>query len=155
MDNAEIEAEFDVLVWSDLVRDSMSNSIPATYLQLVRTAWIYIASGALWRLMQLRKGPVIAALYPIGFLIVQAVLALLLMWGVAHALSLGALVAMPGPQPGLWAHVLFWGAGLVSGWMLLRWFRDALGKRSLSQVRRETNRRNAATAVAVWTPLNG
>ncbi len=69
------EAEIEVLVWSDIVRDSMSNSIPATYGQLVRTAWAYIGSGALFRLMHLRKGPVIAALYPIVFLILQLGLA--------------------------------------------------------------------------------
>ena len=71
------EATVDVLVWSDIVRDSMSSSIPATYGQLVRTAWAYIGSGALFRLMRLRKGPVIAALYPIVFLIVQLMLAII------------------------------------------------------------------------------
>ena len=69
-------AEFEVLVWSDLVRASMQTGIPATYLQLVRTAWAYIGSGALFRLMRLRKGPMIAALYPIGLLILQLVVAL-------------------------------------------------------------------------------
>ena len=63
MDGADVEADVEVLVWSDIVRDSMSTTIPATYLQLVRTAWEYIATGALRRLMRLRKGPVIAALY--------------------------------------------------------------------------------------------
>ena len=67
------EAEFEVLVWSDLVRSSMEQGIPGTYLQLVRTAWSYIGSGALFALMRLRKGPMIAALYPIGLLILQLV----------------------------------------------------------------------------------
>jgi hypothetical protein len=83
------EAEFEVLVWSDLVRSSMEQGIPGTYLQLVRTAWAYIGSGALFRLMRLRKGPMIAALYPIGLLILQLVLALLAAWGLYR---LGALV---------------------------------------------------------------
>ena len=65
-----------MLVWSDIVRDSMSGTIPATYLQLMRTAWTYVSTGTLRRLMMLRKGPVIAALYPVGMLIVQALLAL-------------------------------------------------------------------------------
>ena len=60
MDGKSTDTEIEVLVWSDIVRDSMASSIPATYLQLVRTAWTYIASGALRRLMWLRKGPVIA-----------------------------------------------------------------------------------------------
>ena len=42
-----------------------------TYLSLFKTAWIYISSGALRDVMKLRKVPVIAALYPVGFLIAQ------------------------------------------------------------------------------------
>ncbi len=77
VEEATTHSQIDVLVWSDIVRDSMSNSIPATYLQLLRTAWVYIASGTLRRLMWLRKGPVIAALYPVGMLLLQLVLAIL------------------------------------------------------------------------------
>ena len=59
----------------------METSVPATYLQLIRTAWTYISTGALRRLMWMRKGPVIAALYPVGMLILQlAVAALLGLW---------------------------------------------------------------------------
>ena len=77
IDGVDVEAQVDVLVWSDIVRISMSNSILATYGQLVQTAWVYIASGALWRLMKLRKGPVIAALYPVGMLLLQLLIAAL------------------------------------------------------------------------------
>ncbi|MDO5643765.1 MAG: hypothetical protein Q4G26_15440, partial [Paracoccus sp. (in: a-proteobacteria)] len=71
-------AEFEVLVWSDIVGASMGQSIAASYGQLARTAWAYIGSGALWRLMRLRRGPVIAALYPIAVLLAQALCAVLL-----------------------------------------------------------------------------
>ena len=47
------------------------------YLSLFKTAWIYIASGALRDVMKLRKGRVIAALYPVGFLIEQLGFAIL------------------------------------------------------------------------------
>ncbi len=80
----KIEAEVEVLVWSDLVRASMKTGIPATYLQLIRTAWAYIGSGALFRLMRLRKGTMIAALYPIGLLILQLLVALAAGFGVYH-----------------------------------------------------------------------
>lgn len=109
IDGARVTADIDVLVWSDIVRDSMDRGIPGTYLLLARTAWTYIASGALWRLMRLRKGPVIAALYPVGFLLVQLVLALLLAWG------LGRLLALAHP----WAA---WG-GLIVVPVALEWFR--------------------------------
>ncbi len=81
------EADVEVLVWSDIVQKSMSGSIPATYLQLVRTAWAYIGTGALFRLFRLRKGPMVAALYPILFLLLQLLAVSLVGWG------LGALVA--------------------------------------------------------------
>ncbi|MBV7379535.1 hypothetical protein [Maritimibacter dapengensis] len=77
MEGATSEAEFDVLVWSDIVRDSMDLNIAQTYLLMARTAWTYISTGALRRLMRLRKGPLIAALYPVGMLILQALVALL------------------------------------------------------------------------------
>ena len=103
IDGADVDTSVDVLVWSDIVRDSMNTSIPATYLQLLRTVWVYISTGALWRLMRLRKGPVIAALYPVGMLLGQLLIALLtaavLMWGIQAALfrimgTVGLLVAV-------------------------------------------------------------
>ncbi|MGE4327123.1 MAG: hypothetical protein AB7E21_13615 [Pseudodonghicola sp.] len=118
IEGAEVAADVEVMVWSDIVRDSMSNSIAATYLQLLQTAWAYIASGALWRLMRLRKGPVIAALYPVGMLLGQALLALLLIWALAR---LGAALA---PLAGWIGAVI--GAGL--GVALLRWFKGKDGK---------------------------
>jgi hypothetical protein len=96
------ETRIEVLGWSDIVRDSMAQGIPATYGQLIRTAAIYIGSGALFRLMRLRKGPVIAALYPVGFLLVQLGLAGLAAWLSGQILALwhpwavwGGLVLVP------------------------------------------------------------
>ena len=61
------EAEIEVLMWSDIVKNSMSSGIFFTYLNMLKTAWIYISSGTLFDIVKLRKDPVIAALYPIGF----------------------------------------------------------------------------------------
>ncbi|WP_299653069.1 hypothetical protein [uncultured Tateyamaria sp.] len=119
IDGANVHADVEVLVWSDIVRDSMEASIPGTYLQLARTAWIYIASGALRRLMRLRKGPVIAALYPVGMLLGQACVAMLLWylcWRVGGAVS-GAL--------GAWAGIAL---GAVAFAVVLRWFKAKDGK---------------------------
>lgn len=105
------EADVEVLVWSDIVRTSMARTIAGTYLELLRTSWAYVGSGALFRLMKLRKGPMIAALYPVVFLIVQLAFALLAGWG------LGALVAS-------FSH---WSVGLVVAgalvWALLAAFK--------------------------------
>lgn len=88
IEGQQVETDIEVLLWADIVRDGMGHGIAATYGQLVRTAWTYIASGALFRLMRLRQGPVIAALYPVVFLLAQLALALglaaLLGWGLAR-----------------------------------------------------------------------
>mgnify|MGYP003637267154 FL=1 len=98
IDGVAVRADVEVLLWSDIVRDSMASSVPATYLQLLRTAWIYITTGALGRLMRLRKGPVIAALYPVGMLLVQL------------------LIAIAAPVVLLWAgRILAGGFGAVIG----------------------------------------
>jgi len=86
IDGQHVTADMNVLVWSDIVRDSMDLSIPATYVQLIRTAYTYIASGALRRLMWLRKGPVIAALYPIGMLLLQLLVAIGAGWALGRGL---------------------------------------------------------------------
>ncbi|HLQ19890.1 MAG TPA: hypothetical protein VK146_13015, partial [Tabrizicola sp.] len=103
IDGREVEAEVEVLVWSDLVKGSMARGIAGTYLLLLRTAWVYVASGALFRLIRLRKGPMIAALYPAVLLVLQLILALaagglavwLAPWGaVDWALAAGAAWAV-------------------------------------------------------------
>jgi hypothetical protein len=120
IDGAQVNAQVEVLVWSDIVRVSMRNSIFATYMQLIHTAWVYIASGALWRLMQLRKGPVIAALYPVGMLLLQLVIAILI-----GVLAYAALTYFGGP---------FWLKGITAAlcvglaWSVLKWFKNRDGK---------------------------
>ncbi|MBY5932653.1 SoxR reducing system RseC family protein [Tateyamaria omphalii] len=118
-----VHADVEVLVWSDIVRDSMEASIPGTYLQLVRTAWTYIASGALRRLMRLRKGPVIAALYPVGMLLLQLLIAY-----VAGALILAFGKALLAPWLGLAGEVIAAVAGVLAFVALLRWFKAKDGK---------------------------
>ncbi|MEX5728520.1 hypothetical protein Ga0609869_001873 [Rhodovulum iodosum] len=115
MDGAEVETDIEVLVWADLVRNSMGQSIAATYWQLARTAWAYIGSGAIWRLARLRKGPTIAAFYPIGALLLQLFVALMVARGLGAAL---ALTGLP---------YLGW-LGLAAVWPLLAWFRARDGK---------------------------
>ena len=128
IEGAPVSAEVEVLVWSDIVRGSMSNSILATYLQLAQTAWIYIASGALGRLMRLRKGPVIAALYPVGMLLLQLVVAVVLIW-VATFLARGAaealgLTGLPGAALRLVGTALGAGGALA----LMLWVKARDGK---------------------------
>ncbi|WP_425082843.1 hypothetical protein [Ruegeria profundi] len=105
-DGVEVQTDIEVLVWSDIVQDSMSGSILATYGQLGKTAWTYISTGTLRRLRQLRKGPVIAALYPVGMLLLQLLAAVFV---VIVAVTL----------------VGWWGLlpGLTLAYGLLRWFR--------------------------------
>ena len=117
IDGQQVAAQIDVLVWSDIVRESMAQSIPSTYLQLVKTAWIYIGSGTLRRLMWMRKGPVIAALYPVVMLLAQ----------LAVALGVGAIVAgLLGRVFGngwlIW--LIEWAIMLGIAVVILRWFKS-------------------------------
>jgi len=106
-----VETDIDVLVWSDIVRGSMETGITRTYWEAIKTAWIYIRSGSLRRLMRLRKGPVVAALYPIGMLFLQALLAITVAWSVA-------VVASEYVYPGIG-----WVVALPAIILILRWFR--------------------------------
>lgn len=119
IDGVAVSADVDVLLWSDIVRDSMETSVPATYLQLVRTAWTYITSGALRRLMWMRKGPVIAALYPVGMLLVQLLIAF-----IAAATLAWAGRSLLGDIGG----ALGWMLGLAVMWLILNWFKRKDGR---------------------------
>ena len=141
IDGEDVAAEVEVLVWSDIVRSSMSNTIPATYWQLVRTAWTYIASGTLRRLMWMRKGPVIAALYPVGMLILQLILAVIA-GAVAAAVVTAAVFWLVETLPALvgflvdtatpaWSYVdrgVRWAVLLIVAVFVLRWFKSKDGK---------------------------
>jgi hypothetical protein len=114
----ESRAEVEVLVWDDIVRRSMGGSIAATYLQAARTAWVYLSGGAFFRLLALRKGPMIAALYPVALLLLQAVVAGVVATG--GFLVLQALAAPLGP----WIAGLGAGAAAVAlAWAILALFR--------------------------------
>lgn len=109
-------ADVTFLLWSDIVSTSMERSIFGTYLLLFETAWRYIRSGVLWRLMKLQKGPVIAALYPIIMLLVQLALAVLVWGGISSLLAhyLHPLVGIA--------------LGAVAFGLLMRWFKKKDGK---------------------------
>ena len=115
IDGQRVETEIEVLYWADLVKTSMNMGIAATYAVLARTAWAYIGSGALWRLMRLRKGPVIAALYPVGFLLLQAFIA----WLVAYSIAQAAQLIVPNT----FGLILGWGVGVAGAYGILEIFR--------------------------------
>lgn len=141
MAGQSVDAEIEVLVWSDIVRNSMSSSIPATYMQLVRTAAIYIGSGALRRLMWLRKGPVIAALYPVGMLLLQLLVAVLLgllaarLTGWSMTLTGGFLISLLGDPADFDLSFVEAGravaqvvVGVLIACAILKWFKKKDGK---------------------------
>ncbi|ATG47170.1 hypothetical protein CEW89_06060 [Celeribacter ethanolicus] len=111
IEGAQTRSDIDVLVWSDIVQQSMAAGIFRTYLILARTAWTYVSTGALFRLMKLRRGPMIAALYPIGVLLAQLLIAVLLL----------ALITWSGRLLGAaWIGLV---PGLLAAFLLLRWFK--------------------------------
>jgi hypothetical protein len=123
VDELAVDAQVDVLVWSDIVRVSMSDSIPQTYLQLIQTAWTYIASGTLRRLMWMRKGPVIAALYPVGMLLLQLLVAV----GIGLAVN-GVISWVLEPIIGWLGSGIALAAAIAVFVYIMRWFRKKDGK---------------------------
>jgi hypothetical protein len=113
---AQTDSDIHILEWSDIVRASMAAGVVATYALLVRTAWIYLSTGALFRLFRLRAGPGIAAMYPVVMLLGQLAVALMAAGLVAWGLSFVA--------PAWLAVVL--GAGVI--WPILEGFRRIDGK---------------------------
>jgi hypothetical protein len=94
-------AKVEVLPWSDIVRGSMGAGIWQTYAALIRTVWIYLSTGAFRRLAMLGRGPVLAALYPVGMLLLQLLVAVGIGWAVGAQVSrlvypgTGWIVALP------------------------------------------------------------
>ncbi|HQU68644.1 MAG TPA: hypothetical protein PLI43_10655 [Albidovulum sp.] len=121
MDGIASEAEIEVLLWSDIVRASMRQGIFDTYRQLWRTVRSYVGSGAIFRLAGLRKGPTIAALYPIVMLLLQLVVAL------GAGVVAGWLVRMALPAGGLSA-LLALASGLAGAALVLWQFRRIDGR---------------------------
>lgn len=116
IEGAEVETRFEVLVWHDLVQAAMPGGIAATYWQMLRTAWVYFGSGAIWPLMRLRKGPVLAMFYPVAMLLGQLGLALVLAWGI------GALASWLVPG---WVALIL---AVLTVWPVLRLFKRWDGK---------------------------
>ena len=110
IEGAAVETAVEMLVWADIVKASMAQGVLATYGQLLRTAWIYMGSGALWRLMRLRKGPMLAAFYPVVVLLGQLALALAVGGVLAANLPWGAIPGMAA------AILLLQGFRRLDGW---------------------------------------
>lgn len=107
VDGHETEASIEFLTWDDIVKRSMNRSILSSYLVMIRTVWIYFASGAFFRLVRVRPHPMIAALYPVVVLLAQLEAGLLVMWLIWWLLS----VVGPIPNAAGWLVGL---AGLVA-----------------------------------------
>jgi len=124
IEGAEVTTGLEVLYWADIVQAGMKGGILKTYLALVRTAWAYIGSGALFRLMRLRKGPVIAALYPVAVLIAQLGLAALVGHVAGLALSfLSGLILLGSGDTVFAARIASYLVAFgIAGWLVLRWF---------------------------------
>ncbi len=106
--------EVDVLGWTDIVRGAMGGGILGPYRQLLRAAAVYLSGGALFRLARLRRGPMIAGLYPAAFLALTLVLALL----AAVGLAAGLPAVVPGAawsRPAAGVLGLLAGAGVILG----------------------------------------
>ncbi|MEM0976616.1 MAG: hypothetical protein AAGJ34_03680 [Pseudomonadota bacterium] len=63
-DGTKVRTLYEVLVWSDIVKASMVPSFWNIFVRSLLYYLRYIYSGALWRMIRIRPGPAVAALYP-------------------------------------------------------------------------------------------
>ena len=75
-DGAARAAFVEVLDWRDLADDALPDAVRRGYGVLARTAWTYLSTGAIGRLMRLSRRATLAAISRGGILALQAVLAL-------------------------------------------------------------------------------
>lgn len=107
----DVTATIEFITWDGIVKSSMDRSVLSTYWVLIRTFWIYLTSGALWRLFRLRRPPMIAALYPAIALICQLMIAS----AIAASLVYAAIFVVP--------TVIAIGLGIGAFAAVLNWFR--------------------------------
>lgn len=100
-------SEFEFLGWDDIVRRSIRPSFVHVYGLMFRTLWIYLSSGAIRAMWQLRAGPLIAGLVP------PALMMLYVVYAGMTALAAGLVIVGP---LGLPAHAAV-PAGIVV-WIL-------------------------------------
>lgn len=97
-----VSSQFEVMEWSDLVQAETRNRPLSGYMNLFRVVWTYLRTGAFPPIVRLRKGPVLAALYPVFVIFGQVGLAVLLgavIFGGTQSLwaehTLAVLLALP------------------------------------------------------------
>lgn len=123
IEDARVRTRFEVLEWSDIVRKTMDQSLPGTFVQLLRVAWTYISTGTLRRLMWLGKGPMLAGFYPVVALLLQ-LFAAVLAGRTAGGLVAGAVDwVVSFVFPGLGWAWLAWLVALPVAAYVLIWFR--------------------------------
>ena len=111
IDDQETDTSFEFLLWSDVVQDSQSRTILSTFWLLVRTAWIYLSTGALGRIGRTRRFPVFVALYPVFALTFQFNVALVSGYSIFVIVNL------------VMSWLLALGFGIFIFWMTLQIFR--------------------------------
>jgi len=119
IEGAETFSRLSVLVWGDLVKDSMRPGLLAVWGVMLRTLAIFWRSGALKAMYRLRRAPVLAGLYPVVVLNLQ-LLAALAVGALVWALAAIAL-------PPAWEGAALLPAPLAA-YALLRWFKRIDGR---------------------------
>lgn len=75
-----VHTQFDLLDWSDLVREEVDRSRAQVIWAGLRCARTYLTSGAFSAILQLRRGPALVSLFPYLVLILWALLWAVLLW---------------------------------------------------------------------------
>ena len=90
-DGHKSEADIHMLRWDDIARTWMRRSLPSTYLLMIRTLWFYLTTGSYAALSRISALSTSLGLYPVIMMIMYALTATGVGYGVyAAAASLGA-----------------------------------------------------------------
>ncbi len=93
INDQHVETSYEVLRWDDIMRDRMRRKGPAFVWKTLQTYWLYLRTGALWRILKLSYPAFLSGLYPIVFLAglvgLAALAALTVFVSIPETISLG------------------------------------------------------------------
>ena len=117
--HAQTTTEFEFLGWDDVVRQFYRHSLWQIYPLMVRTALLYLSSGAMGAMLRLRKGPLIAGLAPAFLMLFYLIYSALI------GISAGLLIVV-GFGASLWLGVFSAVAAFVLSMLVTRLFEEQM-----------------------------
>ena len=75
-DGQTTETTYEFLRWDDVMRTHMRKTSPPFLIRMIRTYWLYLTTGTLWRILKIGYPPFVAGMYPVMFMALMLLVAL-------------------------------------------------------------------------------